>query len=109
MWRMPPRLKSHLSPVGVLALSLGAIACTGVMDGPGTGPDGMVPGAGNQPGVGPNGVPDPEIAKTQPIDPGRVEMHRLNTAEYNATVQDVLGTSLAPATSSWRGGELGGF
>jgi hypothetical protein len=36
-------------------------------------------------------------------------MHRLNTAEYNATVRDVLGTKLEPATASWRGGELSGF
>ena len=36
-------------------------------------------------------------------------MHRLNSAEYNATVQDVLGTTLQPASGSWRGGELAGF
>jgi len=43
------------------------------------------------------------------LDPGRTEMHRLNTAEYNATVEDVLGTTLQPANGNWRGGELGGF
>lgn len=43
------------------------------------------------------------------LDPGRKELHRLNTAEYNATIQDVLGTTLQPANASWRGGELGGF
>ena len=42
-------------------------------------------------------------------DPGRKDMHRLNSTEYNATVQDVLGTRLQPATGSWRGGELAGF
>lgn len=36
-------------------------------------------------------------------------MHRLNAAEYNNTVADVLGTTLQPANSSWRGGELAGF
>jgi hypothetical protein len=36
-------------------------------------------------------------------------MHRLNSTEYNATVQDVLGTTLQPANDSWRGGELAGF
>jgi hypothetical protein len=41
-----------------------------------------------------------------PSTPG---MHRLNTAEYNASVRDVLGTQLQPASSSWRGGELAGF
>lgn len=30
-------------------------------------------------------------------DPGRVTMHRLNKAEYNATVRDLLGTTLTPA------------
>lgn len=30
-------------------------------------------------------------------DPGRVTMHRLNRAEYNNTVRDLLGTKLTPA------------
>lgn len=30
-------------------------------------------------------------------DPGRVTMHRLNRAEYNNTVRDLLGTQLTPA------------
>lgn len=30
-------------------------------------------------------------------DPGRVTMHRLNRAEYNSTVRDLLGTKLRPA------------
>ena len=42
-------------------------------------------------------------------DPGSKAMHRLSSSEYNATVQDVLGTKLEPATANWRGGELGGF
>jgi hypothetical protein len=46
---------------------------------------------------------------TQAPDPGRKDMHRLNTAEYNATVADVLGTKLQPGTGNWRGGELAGF
>jgi hypothetical protein len=32
-----------------------------------------------------------------PSDPGRVTLHRLNNAEYNNTVRDLLGTSLRPA------------
>jgi hypothetical protein len=43
------------------------------------------------------------------FDPGRKDMHRLNTVEYNATVADVLGTTLQPANGNWRGGELAGF
>jgi hypothetical protein len=44
-----------------------------------------------------------------PVDPGTKGVHRLNSNEYNATVADVLGTKLAPANSSWLGGEIGGF
>jgi hypothetical protein len=57
----------------------------------------------------PTQIPDPSVSSTMPVDPGTKGVHRLNTAEYNATVQDVLGTQLAPATGQWRGGELGGF
>ncbi|HEY0713413.1 MAG TPA: DUF1592 domain-containing protein [Polyangia bacterium] len=43
------------------------------------------------------------------VDPGSKGLHRLNANEYNATVKDVLGTSLQPATSAWLGGELAGY
>ncbi len=91
---MPSRTKSLLSPIGVLALSLGAMACTGVMDNKDTmGTGGSAASTG-----GTQGVPvDPGIAKTQPVDPGHVAVHRLNTNEYNATIADVLGTKLQPA------------
>jgi len=36
-------------------------------------------------------------------------MHRLNSTEYDATVQDVLGAALQPASAAGRGGELNGF
>lgn len=42
-------------------------------------------------------------------DPGSKGLHRLNSTEYNATVADVLGTKLRPASSLWLGGELDGF
>src|SRR5690349_10733725 len=42
----------------------------------------------------------------QVVDPGSKGMHRLNTTEYNNTAADVLGTTLQPANSGWRGGEL---
>jgi hypothetical protein len=63
-------------------------------------------------GSGSGGVGGPDGGDggtAQALDPGRKEMHRLNSSEYNATVQDVLGTRLEPATGSWRGGELAGF
>ena len=62
-------------------------------------PNGGVAGAGSS---GSSGA-------AQALDPGRKDMHRLNSAEYNATVQDILGTTLQPANDSWRGGELAGF
>jgi len=104
---MPSRTKSFLSPIGVLALSLGAMACTGVMD---ANKDGMISGGTSTGTGGTQDTPiDPGVAKTQPVDPGHVAVHRLNTNEYNATVADVLGTKLQPANPNWRGGELGGF
>jgi len=42
-------------------------------------------------------------------DPGTKLVHRLNSYEYNNTVQDLLGTTLAPATANWFDGEAGGF
>ncbi len=109
MWRMPRRTKSLLSPIGVLALTLSSLACTGVMDNK---QDGMGPvGSSGSTGTGGSGSTpiDSKVATTQPVDPGVVGVHRLNTSEYNSTVQDVLGTKLAPADGGWRGGELGGF
>ena len=102
---MPSRT-SLLSPVGVLTLSLAGMACTAVMDGS---QDGMLPGISAAAGSSQAMPVDQTVAKTQPVDPGRVEVHRLNTNEYNATVADILGTKLQPATPNWRGGELGGF
>lgn len=105
MRRTPSRTRCHLSPVGVLALSLSAAACTGVMAG-GSEPSGA---GGSSSGAGGGSVVDPGKATTDPVDPGRVDMHRLSSLEYNATVSDVLGTSYQPADANWRGGELGGF
>ena len=41
-------------------------------------------------------APDGTTDATE-TDPGRVILHRLNRAEYNNTVRDLLGTSLTPA------------
>jgi hypothetical protein len=126
MRMVPSRMKSYLSPIGVLALSLSAAACTGVMDGnsdpmgnpsggsTGTGATGNTgTGAGTGFGAaattGGQTTIDPNKGSTEAVDPGRVDMHRLNSAEYNATVADVLGTATQPADGNWRGGELGGF
>ena len=51
--------------------------------------------------------PEPSASEADPRP--KELLHRLSSGEYNATVQDVLGTKLLPATAHWRGGELGGF
>jgi hypothetical protein len=58
------------------------------------------PGAATGPTLPPGhpGLPDevdPCLDAT--VDPGRVTIHRLNRAEYNNTVRDLLGDSSAPA------------
>lgn len=57
-------------------------------------------------GVPPDDASPTSTAALVPVQSG---LHRLNTVEYNATVRDVLGTTLQPASASWRGGEIAGF
>src|SRR3954471_5106407 len=96
-----------------IAVLLGTLSCTGILDssggtgGPGStgtvgsGPGGTTgPGGTGGPGAGPNAVP---------THPGRGEMHRLNSTEYNNSIADVLGSTLRPANANWRGGEIEGF
>jgi Protein of unknown function (DUF1592)/Protein of unknown function (DUF1588)/Protein of unknown function (DUF1587)/Protein of unknown function (DUF1595)/Protein of unknown function (DUF1585) len=79
--------------VGFSALA----ACTGNLAG--TPEKGGTPlgssgnGAG---GIGSSGAGSGAAATTA-TDPGRVTLHRLNRAEYNNTVHDLLGTNLTPA------------
>lgn len=40
---------------------------------------------------------DPDACDSSAIDPGRVTLHRLNRAEYNNTVRDLLGDTTQPA------------
>lgn len=93
----------HPHPLFALVVS-GVISCSGqVGDG--------VPGdktPGSERNVGGSG-PYEDVAQEPAIDPGTKGAHRLNAAEYNATVADVLGTTLAPADASWLGGQLGVF
>lgn len=97
MWaRSNLRGSSRFFLSGVLILtSFGASACNGTLGGTGkTEVEGGDPTQPNAPGG--------DYSGTKSI-------HRLNSAEYNATVADVLGTTLQPATANWRGGELEGF
>ena len=76
---------------GVSILALATAACgSGVTgDGPNASNGGSNPGGGAGPGPGP-------MIETG-VDPGRVEIHRLNNKEYNNTVRDLLGTTSQPA------------
>src|SRR6187551_1896669 len=79
-----------------VATLLGTLACTGVLE-----QGDSKPGGDGPPLDSPPGAPA--------SNPGRGEMHRLNSTEYNLTVGDVLGTTLKPASGTWRGGEIEGF
>ena len=84
------------------AACLLAVALASCSGGRGPGAGAGTGGSGADAGAGSGGtVPS--------LDPGTKAIHRLNSTEYNATVTDVLGTSLQPANGSWRGGELAGF
>lgn len=94
-----------------LAMSVALAGCTGMV----SGSDGDSPmsqnGGASAGGAGPGGSGSTPGAGTGsvPSTPGLDLMHRLNTAEYNATVSDMLGTKLQPADGNWRGGEVEGF
>ena len=94
---------TRLVLAGVSALCLSAImGCTGMV----TGSDGSSSGS-NDPS-NPNN-PDGTTLDTKGVDPGTKLIHRLNTPEYNNTVQDVLGTTLAPADALWAAEETANF
>lgn len=92
-----PHRRGRLGVVSGLLLAQALIACGTAERGPG---ESGREGSGGSSGAG---------GTVAALDPGRKDMHRLNTAEYNATIGDVLGTTLQPANGNWRGGELGGF
>jgi hypothetical protein len=86
---------SHTGHLFATALVCGVLACSGQVGDP------VDPGPG---GNGGNGGVEPPA-----VDPGTKTVHRLNSAEYNATIADVLGTKLQPANASWLGAEVEGF
>ena len=56
-------------------------------------------GAGNATGAGGTGtIGIGTVVPSTQLDPGRVTLRRLNVAEYNATVRDLLGTTTTPGT-----------
>lgn len=94
--------KRRLSEFAVVATALALLACSAPQ------PAARAMAAAGAAGVG--GAASAGAESVEPtLDPGRKDMHRLNSTEYNATVQDVLGAVLQPASGAWRGGELKGF
>jgi hypothetical protein len=86
-----PLLFTSVVPVATAVMlgALGACSVDGHLgDGPGAGAPGNSPAA---------------------ADPGTVVLHRLNRAEYNNTVRDLLGTALTPADTFPPDGVSGGF
>lgn len=78
----------------VLVLALLAGACGSSTDGPrdrGADEPTDAPTAVTPPGTSPSDLPERQAT------PGRVTLHRLNRAEYDNTVRDLLGTPLRPA------------
>ncbi|MEZ4219952.1 MAG: DUF1592 domain-containing protein [Polyangiaceae bacterium] len=79
-----PMLKIRLSPTLLLAGALPLAACIGSIEERGGSSGGK--GGTSGPQSSPSGR-----------DPGSVTLHRLNRAEYDNTVRDLLGTALTPA------------
>lgn len=96
------------------ALFCGAVACNGEIGearglAPSTGTAGTGAPSGNAGTTGSAGTTGGAGTGVVMLPSGSKGVHRLNSTEYNATVADVLGTKLQPASSSWRGGEIAGF
>lgn len=86
--------RSHFSS-GLRSASLGILA--------------VVLGCGGGPPAAPADAAADVPDSARPLDPGRKDLHRLSSSEYNATVRDVLATRLEPATGNWQQGEAAGF
>ncbi len=73
-----------------LSIAVLGAACAGVVGDPGSSGEGSGAGGSGASGGGSGGA-------TAQRDPNRVTLHRLNSAEYNNTVRDLLGTGQRPA------------
>jgi hypothetical protein len=54
---------------------------------------------GGTPTMVPTNNVSTQVPTTAPVNPGVVTLRRLNSAEYNNTVRDLLGTTLTPGTA----------
>jgi hypothetical protein len=79
--------------------------CTAKLQAPGGG----TPGSPATPGGGAGAGTGGSASVAPATDPGRVTLHRLNRAEYNNTVRDLLGTALRPADAFPIDDRGGGF
>jgi Protein of unknown function (DUF1592)/Protein of unknown function (DUF1588)/Protein of unknown function (DUF1587)/Protein of unknown function (DUF1595)/Protein of unknown function (DUF1585) len=115
---------THSGTAGArLAWALGAVllatGCTGRISGGGkaSGVGDGAPSPGASAGVSGGSATDAGVAgaagaaEIAPVsqDPGTVVLHRLNRAEYNNTVHDLLGTAQTPADTFPPDGVSGGF
>ncbi len=83
----------------VLAISLAVLGCEGaIVSGLGApvGPTGTT-GGGTATATGPGGGDPVTCGPSSSLDPGRVTLRRLNRAEYNNTVRDLLDDATKPA------------
>jgi hypothetical protein len=94
------------SPLGALCLPA-LLACTAVVSPQGSDSDGPRDGNSGE-NRGPGAV-KPADGQAQDVDPGSKGLHRLNSIEYNNTVRDVLGSTLALANGNWANEENLGF
>ena len=76
--------------LGALLIATATAGCKGSIGLPGSPPDETSTGAGA-------GGGSSRAAGGVPTDPGRVTMHRLNLAEYDNTMRDLLGTTTHPS------------
>lgn len=81
-----------------LALTASAAACSGRVGDPAQ--LGPPPSSSPSPSASASPTPSPSTpltCATAPRDPGRVTLHRLNRAEYDNTVRDLISTTQKPA------------
>ncbi len=114
------RLQGTRQPLALSSISAFCLstlcACTGMVAGTNgsNGSNGTVGATGSAAAGGSGSTSNTSPAgggasSTTPVDPGNVLIHRLNTAEYNNTVADVLGTSQQPGTALWAAEETADF
>jgi hypothetical protein len=115
LWVLSGRTCVTTAAAVVLALGGGTTACTGILDGGSSAAMGGPPGSAASPSGGSSGLGGTanaggSTAGGAPVaPPGYKSVHRLSATEYNATVADVLETSLQPANGSWAVYESSGF